>query len=73
MNIKTSLNKNNASVFELLKQFQSYIALIAIFIIASIICVKNGRNLFLDVRNLMNVLRAVSENGIIAIGMTIRF
>ena len=26
---------------------------------------------FLDIRNLMNVLRAVSENGIIAIGMTI--
>ncbi|MDO4549159.1 MAG: ABC transporter permease, partial [Clostridia bacterium] len=55
---------------QFVKQFQSYIALIAIFIIGSCICVKNGRNLFLDVRNLMNVLRAVSENGIIAIGMT---
>jgi len=51
-------------------KFQSYIALIAIFLIGSIICVKNGRNLFLSVTNLMNVLRAVSENGIIAIGMT---
>ena len=77
--MNTSILKNNGlqhtgekkSVLELLKQFQSYIALIAIFIIASLICVKNGRNLFLDVRNLMNVLRAVSENGIIAIGMTI--
>lgn len=55
----------------LLKQFQSYIALIAIFAIASVICVNaKGRNTFLDINNFMNVLRAVSENGIIAIGMT---
>ncbi len=54
-----------------LKRFQSYIALIAIFLIASIICVREGENIFLDMRNIMNVLRAVSENGIIAIGMTI--
>lgn len=53
-----------------LKRFQSYIALVAIFILASLICTKNGRNMFLDVRNFMNVFRAVSENGIIAIGMT---
>ena len=56
---------------KLLKQFQSYIALIAIFAIASLICVNaKGRNTFLDINNFMNVLRAVSENGIIAIGMT---
>lgn len=53
-----------------LLRFQSYIALITLFVIASLISVKNGRNMFLDVRNFMNVLRAVSENGIIAIGMT---
>ncbi|MEA5068889.1 MAG: ABC transporter permease [Christensenellaceae bacterium] len=54
-----------------LNRFQSYIALIAIFVIASIICVNNkGRNTFLDISTFMNVLRAVSENGIIAIGMT---
>lgn len=72
MSIKPTLkiNGESKSILDLLKQFQSYIALIAIFIIASLICTKNGRNLFLDVRNLMNVLRAVSENGIIAIGMT---
>lgn len=53
------------------RRFQSYIALIAIFTVASIICVNNkGRNTFLDINNFMNVLRAVSENGIIAIGMT---
>ncbi len=54
-----------------LKRFQSYIALIAIFAVASVICVNaKGRNTFLDISNFMNVLRAVSENGIIAIGMT---
>lgn len=55
---------------EVAKQFQSYIALVVIFVIASIISVRDGENLFLDLRNLMNVLRAVSETGIIAIGMT---
>lgn len=54
-----------------LKSSQSYIALIAIFVIASLISVKNGKNVFLTTRNLMNLLRSVSENGIIAIGMTI--
>lgn len=55
---------------DLAKQFQSYIALIVIFVVASLISVRDGENLFLDLRNLMNVLRAVSETGIIAIGMT---
>ena len=62
--------KSNQNLKGMVKQMQSIIALIAIFVVASIICVKNGKNTFLDVRNLMNVLRAVSENGIIAIGMT---
>ena len=53
-----------------IQRFQSYIALVVIFIIGSLICVKNGRNTFLSVTNLMNLLRAVSETGIIAIGMT---
>lgn len=53
-----------------LKQTQSFIALIIIFVTASVICVKDGTNVFLDMRNIMNVLRAVSETGIIAIGMT---
>ena len=42
----------------------------AIFIIGTLICVKNGRNLFLSLTNFMNLLRAVSETGILAIGMT---
>jgi len=58
------------NVRDTVQKFQSYIALVVIFIIGSIICVKNGRNTFLSVTNLMNLLRAVSETGIIAIGMT---
>ena len=52
------------------KKIQSVFGLIILVIIASLVCVKNGKNLFLDWRNIMNVLRAVSENGIIAVGMT---
>ncbi len=63
-------DQRRQEIFSLLKRSQSYIALVAIFILASVISVKNGRNLFLSVPNMMNVLRAVSENGIIAIGMT---
>ena len=61
--------ENKAKVKAVLKQMQSVIALVIIFVVASTICVKDGRNNFLDIRNLMNVLRAVSE--IIAIGMTL--
>lgn len=64
------LDREKMDMGSFVKRFQSYIALIVLFITASIICRKNGRNTFLDVRNLMNVMRAVSENGIIAIGMT---
>lgn len=53
-----------------LKQFQSYIALIIIIVVATLINIRDGENVFLSVPNLMNVLRAVSETGIIAIGMT---
>ncbi len=55
--------------FEYIKKFQSIFGLVIIFAIASVVCIKGGKNLFLDMRNLMNVLRAVSENGIIAVGM----
>ena len=49
---------------------QSYIALVVLFIIGSLVCVRNGRNMFLSVTNIMNLLRAVSETGILAIVMT---
>lgn len=54
----------------IVKNMQSVIALLVIFIVATCLCFKEGKNTFLDLRNLMNVLRAVSETGIIAIGMT---
>ena len=62
--------ERRAEIISFLKRSQAYIALFTIFIVASLISVKDGRNLFLDVRNFMNILRSVSENGIIAIGMT---
>lgn len=58
------------STREVIKNMQSVIALIIIFIVATLINFKNGTNVFLNVKNLMNVFRAVSETGIIAIGMT---
>lgn len=64
------LKSESLNLRETIQRFQSYIALVVIFIIGSLICVKNGRNTFLSVTNLMNLLRAVSETGIIAIGMT---
>ena len=53
-----------------LMKAQSYIALVVLFIIGSLVCVRNGRNMFLSVTNIMNLLRAVSGTGILAIGMT---
>jgi len=64
-------NSENRRLLEFLKAFKSFVGLIVIFVIASIICVRNGRNLFLSPGNLGNVARAVSENGIMAIGMTL--
>ncbi len=63
-------NLDKKKALEFLKQFQSVFGLVVLLIIASFVCIKDGTNLFLDVRNIMNVLRAVSENGIIAVGMT---
>ena len=65
------IKKYNIKLLPFLKQFQSYIGLIIIIIVASFVCVKDGENLFLDINNIMNVLRAISENGIIAVGMTL--
>lgn len=55
---------------DVLKKMQSVIALVIIFIVATIVNFRDGQNVFLDIRNIMNILRAVSETGIIAIGMT---
>ncbi len=53
-------------------RFQSYFGLIAILILATIFSpLRDGRNIFLDPNNLLNIVRFASENGIIAIGMTL--
>jgi ribose transport system permease protein len=53
-------------------RFQSYLVLILILALAAILSPeRRGENVFLDSRNLLNVIRFASENGIIAIGMTL--
>ena len=55
-----------------LLRFQSVFGLIAILVLAAILSpVRNGGNVFLEPRNLLNIVRFASENGIIAIGMTL--
>jgi ribose transport system permease protein len=53
-------------------RFQSYFGLIAILVLAALVSpVRNGHNIFLGPENLLNIVRFASENGIIAIGMTL--
>lgn len=53
-------------------RFQSYFGLIAILILSTLVSpMRDGRNIFLDPNNLLNIVRFASENGIIAIGMTL--
>jgi ribose transport system permease protein len=57
---------------DILIRFQSYLVLILIVVIAAVLSPeRNGENVFLDSRNLLNIIRFASENGIIAIGMTL--
>jgi ribose transport system permease protein len=51
---------------------QSYFGLIGILILSTALSpVRNGHNIFLNPENLLNIVRFASENGIIAIGMTL--
>lgn len=51
---------------------QSLGALVVIFLVAAVCSpVRNGVNLFLTPNNLLNIVRFASENGIIAVGMTL--
>ncbi|MDQ3692292.1 MAG: ABC transporter permease [Chloroflexota bacterium] len=53
-------------------RFQSLFGLIVIVILAAILSPsRDGANVFLEPRNLLNIVRFASENGIIAIGMTL--
>jgi ribose transport system permease protein len=63
--------RNAQSSLKLIKKFQSVFGLIAIVVLASILTVRDGEYLFLNPTNLANVVRSISENGIIAIGMTL--
>lgn len=59
------------SVREVIFRFQSLFGLVAVFIAAIVFSPsRNGELLFLTSDNLFNVVRAVSEIGIIAVGMT---
>lgn len=55
-----------------LARFQSIFVLVAIIIVAALVSPeRRGENVFLDTRNLLNIIRFSAENGIIAIGMTL--
>ncbi|MGE0131657.1 MAG: ABC transporter permease [Blastocatellales bacterium] len=54
-----------------LKQLQAFLGLIVVFLLACVFSpVRQGELIFLDFGNLSDILRQVSEKGIIAVGMT---
>jgi ribose transport system permease protein len=65
------LSRRLKPIWEFVLRFQSYFGLIVIVIVAAFLSpVRDGQNIFLDPRNILNIVRFASENGIIAIGMT---
>lgn len=68
---KSNQTDKRLTFTEILGKTTSFIGLVVVFLAASIICVRGGDNLFLSLENLANVARSISENGIIAIGMTL--
>ena len=64
--------KRGSRFWSFILRFQSYFGLIAILILSTLLSpVRDGHNIFLDPNNLLNIVRFASENGIIAIGMTL--
>jgi ribose transport system permease protein len=64
--------ENARRVLDTLLRFQSVFGLAVIVAAAAILSpVRDGSNVFLEPRNLLNIVRFASENGIIAIGMTL--
>lgn len=62
---------SRAGIVETLFRFQSLFGLVAVFVAAVVFSPsRGGELLFLSSENLFNVVRAVSEIGIIAVGMT---
>lgn len=61
-----------ADVWHFVLRFQGYFGLLAIVLVSTLLSPsRDGRNVFLDPGNLLNIARFASENGIIAIGMTL--
>jgi ribose transport system permease protein len=59
-------------VLDVVLRSQSYFGLVLMLVLAALVSpVRNGHNIFLDPNNLFNIVRFASENGIIAIGMTL--
>jgi ribose transport system permease protein len=69
---RTAARDQANRALHILLRFQSVFGLIAILVLAAILSpVRDGSNVFLEPRNLLNIVRFASENGIIAIGMTL--
>lgn len=65
------LPRDRHAIVDSFFRFQSLFGLVAVFLIAIAVSpVRNGENVFLSSGNLANIVRAVSEIGIIAVGMT---
>jgi ribose transport system permease protein len=65
--------KSRRKLFFTVGNFQQVIGLVLLFIIAAIIspvASRTGQNIFLSGANLTDIMRQVSEKGIIALGMT---
>jgi ribose transport system permease protein len=70
--VPTEEQDSRGSALNTLLRFQSYLVLVLILVVAALLSPeRNGENVFLDSRNLLNIIRFASENGIIAIGMTL--
>ena len=69
---RTASPEHPRRVLDTLLRFQSVFGLIVIVVLAAILSpVRDGSNVFLEPRNLLNIVRFASENGIIAIGVTL--
>jgi len=69
---RTVPREHGRRALDILLRFQSVFGLIVILVLAAILSpVRNGANVFLEPRNLLNIVRFASENGIIAIGVTL--
>ena len=69
---RTVPREDSRRALDIVLRFQSVFGLVAILVLAAILSpVRDGANVFLEPRNLLNIVRFASENGIIAIGVTL--